>query len=237
MADQAREGLLSPFLQRKRIAAALPYLRGRVLDVETGLPLYGAFVAPRGSLTGFLTDTLGNFALTLPASTTYLLYAEQLGYERMELDVSYADADRPVEILLRPDPVLLEGVTALVDRFHRRRQFFSGSIRVYDRDRLLRSPGMNALDFVHSRTGNVRPCRGDPLNYCVWRRGRLVPMSVCIDERFSFMGARELEHYAPQDFYLVEVYDWGRQVRVYTNQYVERAVNRGAPLRPLVMGC
>ena len=36
MADQGAEGLLSPWLRRKRIAAALPHLRGKVLDVGCG---------------------------------------------------------------------------------------------------------------------------------------------------------------------------------------------------------
>jgi 2-polyprenyl-3-methyl-5-hydroxy-6-metoxy-1,4-benzoquinol methylase len=34
--DQARGGLLSPFLQRRRISAAAPYVRGRVLDYGCG---------------------------------------------------------------------------------------------------------------------------------------------------------------------------------------------------------
>ena len=36
MADQANEGLLSPFLKRRRIAAAAPFLRGQVLDIGCG---------------------------------------------------------------------------------------------------------------------------------------------------------------------------------------------------------
>ena len=36
MADQGAEGLLSPWLRRKRIAAARPYLHGRVLDYGCG---------------------------------------------------------------------------------------------------------------------------------------------------------------------------------------------------------
>ncbi|AHF00119.1 class I SAM-dependent methyltransferase [Thioalkalivibrio paradoxus] len=36
MADQGAEGVLSPWLQRRRFAAALPYLTGRVLDVGCG---------------------------------------------------------------------------------------------------------------------------------------------------------------------------------------------------------
>jgi 2-polyprenyl-3-methyl-5-hydroxy-6-metoxy-1,4-benzoquinol methylase len=46
MADQAAGGLLSPFLQRRRIAAALPHLRGRVLDVGCGSGALAAHVPP-----------------------------------------------------------------------------------------------------------------------------------------------------------------------------------------------
>lgn len=36
MADQGAEGLLSPWLRRKRIEASIPYLNGRVLDFGCG---------------------------------------------------------------------------------------------------------------------------------------------------------------------------------------------------------
>jgi len=36
MADQGSEGLLSPYLRRKRFEAAAPYLRGRILDFGCG---------------------------------------------------------------------------------------------------------------------------------------------------------------------------------------------------------
>ena len=36
MGDQATEGILSSFLQKKRINTAAPYLNGRVLDVGCG---------------------------------------------------------------------------------------------------------------------------------------------------------------------------------------------------------
>lgn len=212
-------------------------IRGKVFDASTGAPLFGAFVAPEGLRTGFLTDTLGNFALTLPNGAAFHLFAEQLGYETVEVEVLRTDANRPVMIGMRPNPIMLEGVTALVDRFQSRRSFFPGSVRTYDRERLLSSGGQDALQFVASRTGVVRPCYGDPLNYCVWRRGRLRRMQVCIDEIAVFQGSRHLEMYHPQDFYLIEVYDWGSQVRAYTNSYVERTVDRGTPLRPLIMGC
>lgn len=36
MADQGSEGLLSPYLRRKRIQAVIPYLKGRILDFGCG---------------------------------------------------------------------------------------------------------------------------------------------------------------------------------------------------------
>jgi SAM-dependent methyltransferase len=36
MADQGNEGILSPYLRRKRIQAVIPYLNGRVLDFGCG---------------------------------------------------------------------------------------------------------------------------------------------------------------------------------------------------------
>lgn len=212
-------------------------LRGVVFDATSGAPLHGAFVAPQGLTVGFLTDSLGKFALEMPSGAAFRIQAEQLGYRTVELEVLRTDARRPIMIGMKADPILLEGVTALVDRFQRRRSFFDGSVRAYDRTRLLSAGGQDALQFVSSRTGLVRPCAYDPLNYCVWRRGRLRRMEVCVDEMYAFDGARHLQLYAPQDFYLIEVYDRGLQVRAYTNRYVERTVDRGAPLRPLVMGC
>lgn len=44
MADQGAEGLLSPFLRRKRIEAAVPWLKGRVLDFGCGAGILAAFV-------------------------------------------------------------------------------------------------------------------------------------------------------------------------------------------------
>lgn len=45
MADQAREGLLSPWLQRRRCAVARPWLQGRVLDFGCGNSLLPNLVA------------------------------------------------------------------------------------------------------------------------------------------------------------------------------------------------
>lgn len=213
-------------------------IRGTVHDLETGTPLMGAFVAPQGLTTGFLTDSLGRFVLELPPAPTLYLSAERLGYETTRLQVGAHDSDRPLKIMLRPDPVLLEGVEVLVDRWDRRRRFHPGSIRVFDQTALLRAGVTDALSFVRSRAATrVRICPQDPFSFCAWRRGRWYRMRVCLDEMPLFDGGRTLETMQPQDFFMIEVFDQGREVRLYTERFVEQAARRRSPVRPLVMGC
>jgi SAM-dependent methyltransferase len=45
MADQGSEGLLSPFLRKRRLAAAKPFIQGRVLDVGCGAGHLADFVS------------------------------------------------------------------------------------------------------------------------------------------------------------------------------------------------
>jgi len=213
-------------------------LVGTILDLGTELPVPDAFIAPQGLLTGFLADSAGRFVLDLPTASVFYLYVERLGYHPTRLQVTASDAAHPLRIMVRPDPVLLEGVEVLVDRYQRRRRFFAGTVRAFDQNTLLRSGSVDALSFVRARGGaRVRACPNDPLSWCVWRRGRLTKMQVCLDEMPLFDGGRALETFLPQDFYLIEVYDQGTQVRAYTEHFVEQTARRRTPVRPLIMGC
>jgi 2-polyprenyl-3-methyl-5-hydroxy-6-metoxy-1,4-benzoquinol methylase len=57
MADQGGEGLLSPFLRKRRIKAALPHLYGKVLDFGCGSGHLAQYFSPE-QYVGFDKDTI-----------------------------------------------------------------------------------------------------------------------------------------------------------------------------------
>ena len=75
--------------------------------------------------------------------------------------------------------------------------------------------------FVSSRLGLIT-CP-DGMWGCFWRRGRVVPVNVYIDDRPAFGGMDELRGYSLDDFQLIEVVRSCAMVRAYTTHFMERA--------------
>jgi 2-polyprenyl-3-methyl-5-hydroxy-6-metoxy-1,4-benzoquinol methylase len=81
MAHQVEQGLFSPFLQRARLSAAKPYLRGRVLDIGCGNGALADFVSAEcylgvdrdaGALTAARAKHAGHsFVVNLPAHGSF----------------------------------------------------------------------------------------------------------------------------------------------------------------------
>jgi len=211
-------------------------LIGRVVD-DQGFPIEMALVGLTRSNQGVMSDEAGRFALKVGPQYTYRVSAEQIGYESAEVVVEAADIDRPVTIRLLRDPLALAGLEVTVERFERRRRFFPGTIRVVDQEMLARTAATNARDVIRQHAPLMRPCLHDAYQDCVLRRGSVAPMAICIDERRAFGARDELELYSPEELYMVEVYDRGRAVRVYTRWFVERMVEKPRNLVPIEFGC
>lgn len=215
-----------------------PVLRGRVVDAETRAPLSGAFVMPFGGARAVVTDSLGLFRLTMELAPSYPLTVEQLGYATVSVTLPGTASAEFTTILLPPNPLALEGLTVLVDRFERRRRFHFGSVQVLDQDRLRRSARPNAYEIVRAAVPFARPCFGvDYDRLCTPRRGSVRPVDVCLDDVPLWSGIDVLEAYDPAELYLVEVYDRGQEIRIYTRYFVEERLRTGRRLAPLSWGC
>ena len=105
-----------------------------------------------------------------------------------------------------------------------------------DQSRLLRFAG-TTYDVVRREVGFMTACVGSSDELCTIRRGRRTQVELCIDEMPTYGATSALESYDSSELYLVEVYNRGQQVRVYTRWFVESALRGGRRLQPLEWGC
>lgn len=236
----------APALAQEPRQARRPIV-GVVVDATTGKPLSGAVV--HYGKREVVTDTAGRFRVERVPDGPLTLSAEQLGFADRDLAITVAEGMGPVTIPLAPDPVRLQAITVMTDRFRSRRNAVPISVQAYDRKTLLGSGEFNLRDFLEYRGGMMaRICSGGEPSVgggpfgavfgwnamgggglCVLSRGQWLEPQVWIDERPAFSD--ELTSYSPAEIYLVEVYGRGRMIRAYTNWWVESTGKR--PLDPI----
>jgi hypothetical protein len=200
-------------------------LVGRVVDGANGTPLLGAFVSQHNSDRGTLTDEEGSFILPGVFPGVRSIAVEQLGYTTLVLTLVVGEDNDPLEVSMSPNPVLLEGIKVVMDRFESRRRATAVSSRVFDREDLVNAPAFDAVDFIESRTFlNTYPCPpGHFYSECALVRGRVRPVTVYVDEMPFWDGLSYLRTFQPFELHRVEVYGGGRHIRVYTAAFMERA--------------
>ena len=247
---------------------------GTVQDAVSKEPIAGALLLNRDSTNAVFTDSLGNFAIELQRGAPYVLHAEQFGYERTRFELS--DSSRLLRsiLLVNPDPIPIEGVTVvaedalteLLEQIEGRRGGYSGSVRFYDRERILAYGGDSAFELVR-RFPFVDECRDDWMELCRragLRSGRLL---VCINERRTFASTSELSAIPLESVALAEFYGptvgWGLsrweggalsaggqppfssarraqggQIRIYTREWIVSTAGRGIRgVFPAEFGC
>lgn len=204
-------------------------LVGQVLG-ENSQPLVGAFVSLKGSDWGSLSDETGKFVVRHVVPGRIELVVEQLGYETLEW-TGFVTPATALELRLEPQPILLEGLTVVADRFESRRRATASPVRWFDRSTLATTPQDNTLEFLSARGLTRIWCRSDFGDDCVLVRGRAVVPSVWVDEAPVLGGLDYLSVIRPHELYMVEVYASGRHIRAYTNEFMARSAEVG--LRPI----
>ncbi len=233
---------------------------GTVVDSATGRPLAAAIVAVGRS--EVLTDSAGRVRLPGIGPTGTLLTVTELGYAARTLRIPVAAATAPLVVALPPDPVLLQAITVMADRFRARRDASSLTVTAFGRAELMPWSNATVQKFLSDGAGVVSgACPGEdpaftaaagftsaaardyggsrPQSFgrmgtggvlCTWVHGQWVEPSLWIDDRHAFPD--ELSALKPRELYLVEVYDRGKMIRVYTTWWVAHTADR--PLAPLV---
>ena len=229
--------------QPEEVADARINVVGVVYDVVTGSAVPSAAVSLESGRQGVLTDYEGIFQLEDVESGPQLLVVTQFGYQRRVVATTLtSEWSGMLEVALTPRPIMLEGVTATVEnitemeaRLRFRRGAAAVSTWAYDRNQLFRAMSGTPLDFLNRRTMvRVVACPPGALSSrCVYRRGRAIEPWVYVDEAVAWGGLDELESYPVSDIYLMEVYSWGTEIRVYTTQFMERMARKPIMLIPL----
>ncbi len=225
---------------------------GFVTDAGTELPLSSVLVSVETSNRASLTTDNGRFLLCDTSHGERVLTASRLGYDTLRILIEPNPPATPLRLRLEPNPIILEGLEIVTDRFQRRRRAASVRVRTYDQEALARSNYGSAADFVDFQAGVVtvacpvensvsystnrlmlRVDRMGVATTCVYDRGRIVSPGVYLDESPLLGGWTALKSVPTSQLYLVEVCGRGTQIRAYTHGFMERAARTRLSLLPL----
>lgn len=216
---------------------------GVVVDSASGAPVAGAHInlGRRGTV---VTDRSGRFDLGKLPTGEQSFVASGLGYDEEIVTVDVAPQMQPLRLTLAANPVELAEIKVQVDRLQSRRRAAATSVQVLTAADMASGVGYNTRNLVLQRAMlSIVPCqqgiglslsRPYSSSTCVSSRGGTAQPTVYIDEHPSIAGLDELEMYNPEEIYMVEIYGGGRQVRVYTNWFMELAGRRH--MNPMPIG-
>ncbi len=209
-------GLAAPTRGQERIV-----IRGHVVDAASQEPLQGAHVTASISGLSVLTDSLGDFSASFIRDWSYELVAGAMGYHAVRITLGPEAEQGSTTIQLHRDPEALAGLAVLHDRLEQRRRLRgtrSGNrTRLIEHDELALSAESSAYDLVR-RIAIAHPCE-DQRDLCRHGRSRV---RICIDDVSPSVGARDLEAYEPSDLWLIEVFNNGGRVRVYSRWFIDQ---------------
>ncbi len=201
---------------------------GLVVDAGSEAPLEGVEVWVPDLELAYLTREDGSFRIPDVTEGTYRVELRRLGYTDLFVTLEIDDPFQAVEFGMEPNPVVLEGLEVVVDRFDRRRRAVPYPTRVLKEADLRASPARDAAELIFNRLASravTCPPRA-PVRWCVWVRGQTIMPSVYIDESPAWGGVEQLAMYLPHELYMVEVFQGGRHIRAYTHHFMERAAEQ-----------
>jgi hypothetical protein len=231
--------LATAFLSAVPVAAQRATVRGQVIDTRSGQPVANAAVYLNDDRTVVLADAQGRFEVKHVRPGTRAIWAKAPGYA-MDLGLVEVPGDSArVTLEMRSDPVRLATLTVSTSRFDRRARSTPTTVRVFKEADLAGMWYSNVRQLVESRA-RVRPtlCPGGYSRFgllsCVASRGTAVQSRVVVDEMLWMGGVDDLADFHLADVSRVEIYGNGREIRVYTRQFMDWVSRR--PYVPVPLG-
>jgi hypothetical protein len=137
-------------------------ISGRVLDVNTGQGVAGAVVYLPEIKRGALTDETGGFVMQQMPVGEFRWRIQRLGYATWEDDAGVSDGDW-YNIRLLPRPEVLQGIYVVIDAFETRRRRVNTSVKVAQREDIMRSSAANGGGVLESMGVDLARCTGGSL--------------------------------------------------------------------------
>lgn len=207
--------------------------RGNVVDYRTEAPIEGAIVQLAELGRSSETDANGYFEFPDLAPDRYTIITASFGYEtnREPSDIPHGAI---MVVRLNPVAIEVEGIGVQVERIVRqlaiRRSVTPAASSAFASEQLKTTVDLDVVELVRERTSLdiVEDSFGLPVARF---RSRLSRLRVCLDE--VPVGSGFLQNLQPDQLGLVEVFESLRMVRMYTNDFLQRAAERGFQLQPI----
>lgn len=217
---------------------------GTISDARSGSRLAGAAVDMVGREGVVFTDLQGMFQFDDVASGTIMVRVRQLGFRDYAGEHVVGMGSDTLRIALEADPVVLEGIQVLGDRFESRRRAAPFSVRAHDEEALLASPAYDVFGFLRERM-KFTSCPTQPFGtrfptsargpVCIFHRGSWVVPRVFVDDAPWIGGIENLGGWDKRDLYRVEIVRGGTEIHLFTKQFAGWLARGNARLQPYII--
>jgi hypothetical protein len=193
-------------------------IRGRVTDAGTGGGVAFALVDVVSANRRTLTDATGTFVLPRLESGIHRFEVSRMGYETYAFDVGVRPGVQ-FRIELFPEPVMLEGITAAVDRLAERTRRVPHRTYAWGEAELAAFGHPDVISFLNEQPWLI--CMAGSCSTVVQARGAR-PV-VFIDEWERSWD--QLQLYRTDELYRIEFIRNCGMIRVYTKRFMERVAS------------
>lgn len=219
-------------------------LTGVVVDSATGAPISGAWVEIFGRNIVAITDPSGAFRLPKVPAGVMAIRVRQLGYADAFIAYDVASDITSIRINLAPNPIVLEAVQVVTNRFERRRRAAPFSVRALTSEHLAATAAFDAYDFLHDRLHFItcpRASGGQGLviavqrDVCIRYRGGWIAPQLYVDGAPWIGGIEALRGWSKADLHRVEIVRGGAEVWIFTRAFATRLAQGQAQLPPFIL--